>query len=81
MGVKTLPLLFLGNVRNQRFLYVFWREIREKERERERERIYLEKCSKNPKFSCLFIYFLFFSPRGSWAVYSKKMTLRLPVAL
>ena len=38
MGVRTLPLLFLGNVRNQRFLYVFWREIREKERERERER-------------------------------------------
>ena len=71
MGVKTLPLLFLGNVRNQRFLYVFWREIREKERERERERESAQKnAPKIPNFvAYLFIfYFLVLGDHGLFIV-------------
>ena len=61
MGVKTLPLLFLGNVRNQRFLYVFWREIREKERERERERENLPRkmLQKSQILLLIYLFFIF----------------------
>ena len=59
MGVRTLPLLFLGNVRNQRFLYVFWREIREKERERERENLPRKMLQKSQIFLLIYLFFIF----------------------
>ena len=73
-------------MRNQNFLSVFWREIREKEseresereRERERERVRKNlprKCSKNPQI--IIIIIIINSSRGSGGIYAeeKKMTL------
>jgi len=64
----------LRRERNQRFLMCLGENL-----ERKRERICPRKFVQMPKIVLLLLLLLFYL-RGSWVLYSKKVTCRLPVA-